>query len=149
MFKFENNSYYNMLVTPDMQHALAPNLFDPINWTPLLPLLWRCSWLLCCLPHSRFAHSAASRPDGPDLLYTPPYSALVCKKHYAAWPARHRESNHFIKMIGLVARNLVPENSPPIGLDLFGSHTPSVEPSPTIQPSLRLRTCVQLKNPIV
>ena len=91
-----------MFVTPVMQHALAPNLFDPINWPPLLPLRWRCSWLLCCLPHSRFAHSAAYRPDGPDLLYTPPYSALVCKKHYAAWPARHRESNHFIKMIGLV-----------------------------------------------
>ena len=30
---------------------------------------------------------------------------------YAAWPAWHRESNHFIKMIGRVARNLVPEIS--------------------------------------
>ena len=30
---------------------------------------------------------------------------------YAAWPAWHRESNHFIKMIGRVARNFVPEIS--------------------------------------
>ena len=36
---------------------------------------------------------------------------------YAAWHARHRESNHFIKMIGRIVRNLVPEISPPIGLD--------------------------------
>ena len=37
------------------------------------------------------------------LVAAPPFlNKQPVASHYAAWPARHRESNHFIKMIGLV-----------------------------------------------
>ena len=70
--------------------------------------------------------------------------ALVRKKHYAAWPARQRESNHIYeydwpKVRGISSQKLA-ANRP----GLIRIPTPPVwKSSPTIQLCIRLLTCVQ------
>ena len=70
--------------------------------------------------------------------------ALVRKKHYAAWPARQRESNHFMNNDWPKVRGISSQKFAANWPGLIRIPTPQVwKSSPTIQLCIRLLTCVQ------